>query len=914
MPDAGQHKNHGIVSLKTDIIFVSDIRMCNKSGLSDLGFIKNILSINPYCSYNFYHHSRSNSRGVGILVKKSLNFTCSGEERDPDRDNYLLLRANINNCTVILGSIYGPNETNLEFYNRLQTSIQNLGNYLCILGGDWNATHSCLPLASNPDVINMQALPNINNSKKIKELCANLMLADPFRVLYPNKIEFSFYPWGNVRKNRSRLDFFLISCSITPLVTDCSIKPGVQSRLFDHKAIVLDFSVPKPKSSRPNISNKILNDPDLNVVVELAYLECYCSNLADVNVRNQGLILVGRAHRLIREAGPDPAFLPYSHASLVDTDDRTRTMERLTDTMEELRNHNVNTLQVTVDDDNFLEILINGIRNDVISYQAFIFKTINKSRLSLEKKIENLKLDTEGNFDEISRLEIDLRNINEIEINSELERNPNFETLHSERITPFFIKMAKGSTQERSQSEIKDADGREFGTVAEQRNFIFNHFANSFRKNPNEPDSLAQCIENFLGPAVINHPLVQSLKLDEAERLNLESEFTVEELDAAIEGANKNSAAGLDGLSTRFISRFWHLFRMPLYKYANTVFRKGVLTSSFRCSIIKLIPKKGDAHDIKKWRPISLLGCLYKVISRAVNNRLKSVINRFTSRVQKGFTNHRYIQEVLINVLEKISYCKTNNVNGALLSIDQTRAFDTISHKYMTEVFRFFGFGEQFTKTLNTIGTNRIAAIIFEDGSLSKNFDLETGRTQGDGPSPLLYNMGEQILLLKIELDPRVASVYQHQRFPNFIMDLVPDPRLGGRDLQYNSHLAVESDRSTDKADSFADDNSTATLATAESLGSLKNFVDEFATFSGLHSNAEKTTLLQIGRAEPLPDNVIELGFNVVNQVTLLGLAIDNNLSCLTSHFDTVAHKIENMYNRILGTFSFITCWQNKCM
>jgi hypothetical protein len=47
---------------------------------------------------------------------------------------------------------------------------------------------------------------------------------------------------------------------------------------------------------------------------------------------------------------------------------------------------------------------------------------------------------------------------------------------------------------------------------------------------------------------------------------------------------------------------------------------------------------------------------MYKIISRAVNNRLKSVINRFTSRAQKGFTNHRYIQEVLINVCETISH------------------------------------------------------------------------------------------------------------------------------------------------------------------------------------------------------------------------------------------------------------------
>jgi hypothetical protein len=123
-------------------------------------------------------------------------------------------------------------------------------------------------------------------------------------------------------------------------------------------------------------------------------------------------------------------------------------------------------------------------------------------------------------------------------------------------------------------------------------------------------------------------------------------------------------------------------------------------------------------------------------------------------------------------------------------------------------------------------------------------------------------------------------------------MDLVPDPKLKGRDASYNTHLAVESDRSTDKADSFADDNSTATLANAASLGNLKNFVEEFAGFSGLHSNADKTTLLQIGRIAPLDPEVINLGFNIVNEVNLLGIMVDNNLTMFTNHFETVIQKV----------------------
>jgi hypothetical protein len=160
----------------------------------------------------------------------------------------------------------------------------------------------------------------------------------------------------------------------------------------------------------------------------------------------------------------------------------------------------------------------------------------------------------------LSRLEIELRNINELEINSELEKNPNFNTLNSERITPFFIKMAKGSRQERSLTEIHDSNGRNFANTQEQKQYIFNHFADSFKKDPNELESLKNCIQDFLGPEILAHPLITSLKLSHDEALSLEDDLTIAELDSAIEGANKNSGAGLDGLSTIFIVRGTGIF------------------------------------------------------------------------------------------------------------------------------------------------------------------------------------------------------------------------------------------------------------------------------------------------------------------------------------------------------------------
>jgi hypothetical protein len=184
----------------------------------------------------------------------------------------------------------------------------------------------------------------------------------------------------------------------------------------------------------------------------------------------------------------------------------------------------------------------------------------------------------------------------------------------------------------------------------------------------NKDRNVEGCIENFLGNEIVTNPIVTNLRLNADEQLKLEGPLTLEELDLALEGANLSSSAGLDGITTKFIKRFWgSVFRLPLHRYAATVFEKGKLTDSFRSAIVKLIPKKGLASNISKWRPISLLSCMYKILSRAINNRLKTVINRFTSRALKGFTNHRYIQEVLINVCETISYCNENRIGGALL-------------------------------------------------------------------------------------------------------------------------------------------------------------------------------------------------------------------------------------------------------
>ncbi len=137
------------------------------------------------------------------------------------------------------------------------------------------------------------------------------------------------------------------------------------------------------------------------------------------------------------------------------------------------------------------------------------------------------------------------------------------------------------------------------------------------------------------------------------------------------------SAPGIDGFSYRFISEFWEYFRVPLCQS---------LPDFFMTAEIKLTPKKGDTSKISNWRPISLLRNFYKIISRAINMRLQGIVDRVLSRAQKGFTKSRQIQEVIINCMETMDYCKKNNIKGVLVSIDQSKAFDSVFHTYIEKV------------------------------------------------------------------------------------------------------------------------------------------------------------------------------------------------------------------------------------
>ncbi len=259
-------KISAITGYQSDIIFLSDVRFNGRD---------KIVCDKLSAWYSVIFNSTKNSRGVAILINRRLRHEILETLRDP-QENILLLKVKINDSEIILGSVYGPNvDTNCgEFFEFLRQSLNNWPNIPRILGGDWNATMSNLPVNDNPDVAFMRDIPSRIRTAHVLELCEDADLSDPFRTLHPDSTDFTYNPSGELRKNRSRIDFFLVSPVFYNIIESCTIAQGNCRKTFDHKPVFLNLKK-KRSGGRSVVYNGTVDNPLSEEVVKISVHRSY---------------------------------------------------------------------------------------------------------------------------------------------------------------------------------------------------------------------------------------------------------------------------------------------------------------------------------------------------------------------------------------------------------------------------------------------------------------------------------------------------------------------------------------------------------------------------------------------------------------------------------------------------------------
>ncbi|MCI29558.1 RNA-directed DNA polymerase (Reverse transcriptase), partial [Trifolium medium] len=130
--------------------------------------------------------------------------------------------------------------------------------------------------------------------------------------------------------------------------------------------------------------------------------------------------------------------------------------------------------------------------------------------------------------------------------------------------------------------------------------------------------------------------------------------FTATEIKEVVSSSDGDKSPSPDGFNFAFFKRFWGLIKGEVGVLFDQFFVTADLPRSFSSYFITLIPKVISPLSIGDFRPISLVGSLYKIIAKVLATRLANGMDKLISPNQSAFIKGRQLVDGVVAVNEII--------------------------------------------------------------------------------------------------------------------------------------------------------------------------------------------------------------------------------------------------------------------
>jgi hypothetical protein len=423
--------------------------------------------------------------------------------------------------------------------------------------------------------------------------------------------------------------------------------------------------------------------------------------------------------------------------------------------------------------------------------------------------------------------------------------------------TKFFHGSIKSRAKSNSISAIRVED-----TWLDSPNLIKEAVISYFTNHVSSMPMSRPCIDGVVFPT-----------LSEEENELLISIFTLEEIEDVVRCSDGNKSPGPDGFNFAFLKKFWVMLKGDLRIMFDQFHGNSCLPKSFLSYFVTLIPKVNSPSQISDFRPISLLGCLYKIIAKVLAKRLAKVIDSVISPNQSAFIKGRNLVDGVLVVNEIVDWAKKAKKECLIFKVDFEKAYDSVDWGFLEYMLRRCGFVEKW------IGWMRVCVFA---GNLSV---LVNGSPTGEITVRLsvLDPLAPCLFLVVVEgFSGVMRKAVEIGLFRGFSV---------GNDPIIVSHLQ------------YADDTLCIEEATVENLWTLKAILRGFELASGLNINFWKSALFGVN----VPSSFLDMASTFLNcrlgslPFKYLGLPISANPKSETTWDPT----LESLRKRLFS-------WRNK--
>ena len=570
--------------------------------------------------------------------------------------------------------------------------LQHQGGLLPVLAGDWNC------LTSSTDT-----------TKNFKEkycldlhaLIKSLRYQDAFRVLHPNKVEFTFH---RASCAPSRLDRVYLPPHLATKALSVSHHPG----LSDHWAVLVKLELevdrlelqPRPPRSHWKLNTSILQHDSFLPQFSMLFSQ----------LREEIPEFEDEADWWDDYAKPACISFCQSFSKSLAKQRKTYktfllSLLRVATTREnwELVSQTKEKLSAVVKHEAF-GLIIRSRDSQNAEEEAASLYHLNKVKNNNLEKLKVVQGDNQGYKKGVA-----------MEVTSDPQR------IEQEAVR-FYDALLNG----RQDQHLQDT-GQEFQPEDEH--------LEEFLSNLSQLSQVSQ------------EALVQPLSQDEVKEV--------------LKACANGKSPGLDGLCYEFYKKTWEVLGSTFTRVLQAQLDRVQLMESSRHGATRLVPKVEAIPDVTQLRPITLLQVDYRLLSGCLAFRLHSVIREVVEQGQLG-TGGRNILTGVYNILCSIDFVNKFNLKAFMASWDALKAFDRASTVFLDKVTERMSFPPVFRAWLQMLHHGATTRLLLPSG-LSQEIRVSFSFRQGDCIAGDLYCLTQEPLLrmLRKKLQGLVISHFK---------------------------------------------------------------------------------------------------------------------------------------------------------
>ncbi|SCZ93986.1 BZ3501_MvSof-1269-A2-R1_Chr1-3g01144 [Microbotryum saponariae] len=282
------------------------------------------------------------------------------------------------------------------------------------------------------------------------------------------------------------------------------------------------------------------------------------------------------------------------------------------------------------------------------------------------------------------------------------------------------------------------------------------HFQRLYHIEPRDPERVDRLRDELLVPIraarTCDDPRSDPLflrRLSEAQIDLLQQPITEDEVVAAIGTTHPGRSPGPSGVPYELYQTAPEAWSKVLTKAYNAMIERGSLSPKQGQGLVRLIfkrhKKNADRAELSSYRPITLRECDYKIFTKVYVARLNQILPDLLPPQQHGFVKDRRSADAALHLrllIEELGARRTEFPAAALLSLDQSSAYDLVEHDWIFAIFDALGVPTTFLRVLRMLysGDSTSARYII-NGFLTAPVRLTCGLGQGDPASSSVWDI-----------------------------------------------------------------------------------------------------------------------------------------------------------------------------